>query len=248
MIKRKIKNNYNREDAWKDRGKEVHHWQRTEQKKIADLLSEKCNISLDIGSGRGDFLPMLLDVSKKVFALDFAEKLLKYSKKEIGSNRVSHICGDAEKIPFSSNTFDLVLGIQVIGHTSNPNIMLKEINRVLKKGGILILSTGNPLSFSHIWKTTYRILEKRFENFSKFLTRNRKFWIKEQGHIRDSYFDLKEKLQKSGFRIEEVEGAGTIRSRWWTGFIEKIDDYISSQCPFNYLSSLIIIKSIKNKK
>ncbi|EKD87570.1 MAG: ubiquinone/menaquinone biosynthesis methylase-like protein [uncultured bacterium] len=50
---------------------------------------------------------------------------------------------DGIKIPYPSNTFDIVTSIEVIEHVNKPLRMLEEIHRVLKKDGILHITTAN---------------------------------------------------------------------------------------------------------
>ena len=51
---------------------------------------------------------------------------------------------DAQRLPFKSKQFDVVISIQVIEHLADPIDFLAECTRVLKMGGFLILSTPNP--------------------------------------------------------------------------------------------------------
>lgn len=50
------------------------------------------------------------------------------------------IIADIEDIPIKEGTYDAVLCVEVLEHVKNPNVALKEIYRVLKKGGTLILT------------------------------------------------------------------------------------------------------------
>lgn len=50
---------------------------------------------------------------------------------------------DWEKLPFKSNYFDEVVCKNVLEHLTNPGFALKEMYRVLKKGGKLLLITDN---------------------------------------------------------------------------------------------------------
>lgn len=50
-----------------------------------------------------------------------------------------------EKYPFENETFDCIFCIEVIEHLKNPDHCLNEIQRLLKKNGVLIISTPNNL-------------------------------------------------------------------------------------------------------
>jgi len=50
---------------------------------------------------------------------------------------------DEEKLPYKNNTFDEVYCAFVFEHLKNPNLILKEMVRVLKRGGKVILKTDN---------------------------------------------------------------------------------------------------------
>jgi len=56
-----------------------------------------------------------------------------------------------KKLPYQDGTFDLVHSNQVIEHLYNLDIFVSEIRRVLKKNGILIISTENPASWHNIF-------------------------------------------------------------------------------------------------
>lgn len=50
---------------------------------------------------------------------------------------------DCEKLPFKDNFFDEVVGINVLEHLTNMGFALKELHRVMKKGGKLTIQTDN---------------------------------------------------------------------------------------------------------
>lgn len=49
----------------------------------------------------------------------------------------------AEGIPFPNNFFDSIIGGELIEHLKEPELFVKEAHRLLKKGGILIITTPN---------------------------------------------------------------------------------------------------------
>jgi methionine biosynthesis protein MetW len=75
-----------------------------------------------------------------VTALDLSERALKDAK----SRGVKTVLGSVEeKLPFKAGTFDTVFWGDNIEHVFSPENILKEIHRVLKNGGRVILSTPN---------------------------------------------------------------------------------------------------------
>lgn len=75
-----------------------------------------------------------------VTAIDFSESALKDAKKRGVKTVIGSI---EEKLPFKSGSFDTVFWGDNIEHVFAPADILKEIHRVLKKGGRVILSTPN---------------------------------------------------------------------------------------------------------
>ena len=95
----------------------------------------------DLGAGDGSLDKHLKDEGFEVVALD-ADKEHFYYGDEIKFEE-----GDLNKgLPFEDRSFDYVIMLEVIEHLENPYFVLKEINRILKTGGVLILSTPNILN------------------------------------------------------------------------------------------------------
>ena len=115
-------------------------------------------VTLDVGGGRkrGSFKAPS-DVTWLV--LD--------SSREFGP----HILGDAQNIPVKSNTVDCVKCTELLEHVEFPERVLDEISRVLKPGGILILSVpfifgihGDPYDFQRFTdQKLARMLEDNFK-------------------------------------------------------------------------------------
>jgi len=72
---------------------------------------------------------------------------------------------DAHRIPFKNEVFDCIFAGEIIEHLIDPATFLKEIERVLKNGGLLVLTTPNINSWVYM-KMTLRG-RKRVEKFSE---------------------------------------------------------------------------------
>jgi len=106
------------------------------------FLSRSFSI-LDLGCGVGEYLREIKNnVDKDILGLDLDCKVFKR-----GVCNFIPIRGDAENLSFKNEKFDLILFSEVFEHLPCPNKSLDEIRRVLKKDGILIISTPSRRSF-----------------------------------------------------------------------------------------------------
>jgi len=88
---------------------------------------------------------------------------------------VHFVCCDATKLPFSGSSFDVVVSFETIEHVKSPRAFLAESKRVLKQGGLLILSTPNkevvsplfrkPLNRFHLKEFTSKELQEMVSQF-----------------------------------------------------------------------------------
>ena len=91
--------------------------------------------TLDLGSGTcqySEFLP------KDLVALDISKKALKKAPQ-----RTFKMCACAERMPFKDEYFDSSFVSELLEHVDDDLVVLGEIKRILKPGGILIVSVPN---------------------------------------------------------------------------------------------------------
>ncbi len=108
------------------------------------LLMKKHKLKkvLDVGCGTGRLVQWLQQHNFQAYGCDTAEKAVKIAKK-ITNNKV--VKGSAQKLPFKTNSFDLITCISVVEHLTQKQVdmFLKEARRVLKKDGLIFLVTPN---------------------------------------------------------------------------------------------------------
>jgi ubiquinone/menaquinone biosynthesis C-methylase UbiE len=118
---------------------------------LETLVRNKKLRVLDAGCAVGC---MMLSIRKRgklvdLYGLDISHKVLVVGKNrlEISNNL---ICGDVMLLPFKQETFDLVTAIDVLEHIPNSRAFFQETKRVLKTGGILVLTTPNRLDITQL--------------------------------------------------------------------------------------------------
>ncbi len=103
---------------------------------------------LEVGCGYASN-SRILNKGKKfeVFCLDSSKKVVKKVNKIIKNT----ILGDALNIPFKSNSFDIIFSAGLIEHFKNPSKIINEMERVVKKEGIIITFVPGKYSLWQLW-------------------------------------------------------------------------------------------------
>lgn len=117
----------------------------TWRKKAVKYIGEiKPSSILDVATGTGDFAFEALSLKpEKIIGYDLSEGMLQYGRKKAIESNTTHIVefikGDSEKMPFQDNSFDAItvgFGVRNFEYLEEG---LKEIFRVLKPGGRLVI-------------------------------------------------------------------------------------------------------------
>lgn len=96
---------------------------------------------LDIGCSFGGFLKCAENAGFIPYGIDVSEYAARYARDVLQLNNV--LCGEFTKGMYPENFFDVITLVEVIEHIKNPHDTLKELFRVLKPGGVLLLQTAN---------------------------------------------------------------------------------------------------------
>lgn len=104
---------------------------------------------LDVGCDDGSWTKRISN-SKKIdwYGIEVVESRARLAKANGIKVKLSSV---ETKFPFKENTFNLVHSNQVIEHLFNLDFFIAEIKRVLKPGGVLVISTENPASWHNIF-------------------------------------------------------------------------------------------------
>ena len=112
------------------------------------------SIVLDVGTGTGVFIPFLLrEIGKggRIVALDFAEKMLRRARAKGFNGNIDYLCADVTNIPLGNEIFDIIVCYSSFPHFQDKPGALAEMNRVIKRGGrLLICHTSSRASINEI--------------------------------------------------------------------------------------------------
>lgn len=99
---------------------------------------------VDLGCGEGNLISLINNSENKIIGLDVAKNRLSIAQRKNKSKNVSFQKHDLnEKLPFSDQTIDVVFAISVMEYIFDPYFLVKEIKRILKPNGVLILEVPN---------------------------------------------------------------------------------------------------------
>lgn len=160
---------------------------------------EKAGSMLDIGAGNGILIALIRQKYKnfKFQAVDYVDNLL-----EITDVPLDVVNLNETALPYNNESFDFVSIAEVIEHLENPRGTLREISRVLKPGGRVVITTPNVLNL----KSRLMFLFTGFHNLFGPLTVNPINKHSTHGHITPiGYFYLSHALAESGFTNIEFD-------------------------------------------
>ncbi|MFH1696466.1 MAG: class I SAM-dependent methyltransferase [Candidatus Diapherotrites archaeon] len=146
------------------------------------MLRKGCAV-LEIGCGEGYGTSALAGKAGMITGLDVDKKTIAHASEKYGSGKCVFEEYDGTKIPHSAGTFDAVVSFQTIEHVRDDVNLISEARRVLKKGGVLILTTPNK---------THRIKSGQ--------------WPVNKFHVREYYPKEFENILKEKFSEVNVRG------------------------------------------
>ena len=126
-------------------------------------------VILDAGCGEGYGSNLLAEVATKVIGVDISQEAIRHAREKYSRENLHYYVMDAVNMDFADNTFDVIISFQVIEHLNNPLKFLKEIKRILKKGGWAIISTPNKSLHKGKSIGKYHVKEYRYHEFMDLL-------------------------------------------------------------------------------
>lgn len=102
---------------------------------------ESGKVAADIGSGTGFVTEGLISKGLRVIAIDESEAMLSQMKKRFTDiDSIEYLVGESETLPLADESVDFVFANMYLHHVESPGTALKEMTRILKTGGRLVLT------------------------------------------------------------------------------------------------------------
>lgn len=200
-------------------------------------------VVLDVGCSDGQEVVKIIQniKSAQIWGVDLEQKAVTGAKK-LGIRAFKH---NIEKgLPFKPNFFDVVIANQIIEHIHNVDFFIREIKRVTKHGGYLLISTENLSSWHNLfalllgWQAFSQHLSEvknvgnpmRMTNYSSY----------DKSGMHDKIFTprgLRELIELYGLKIEKFFGAG------YYPFLSIVSEFLSKIDPVH--TSFIGVKARK---
>lgn len=197
-------------------------------KQIRDIDPFKIGDKLfDVGCGSGEFGALVKrDFACSVYGIDINKQAV---KKSTQNGLIAKVANIEDRWPFKDSFFESVSCIQMIEHLVNPDFFLIESKRVLKKNGLLIITTPNLAAWfnrllllfgNQPFFTEVSTIDKTLGlKFTRNLTPNRK----PLGHLRVFTLKaLKEIIEMHGFEIVKIQGSTVSYFPKYMSYIDRL--------------------------
>jgi demethylmenaquinone methyltransferase / 2-methoxy-6-polyprenyl-1,4-benzoquinol methylase len=175
------------------------------RKVVTSIIDPKPGMKiLDIAAGTGSSSRPLADKGAELTCLDFSEGMLAAGRKR--NPDLTFIQGDALKLPFADQSFDVTTISFGLRNTHDAGAALAEAHRVTKSGGKIVIA-----EFSHPTNSLFRLI------YMRYLMRALPVIAKKVASNPEAYIYLAESIQAwpNQKRLGEImESAGWSKVAW----------------------------------
>jgi len=136
------------------------------RQRVLELIPNELGDILDVGCGPGVMAEAVLERGGTFIGVDLSPEMVNEATALYGDRpKCKFQVGDVEKIEVPSSSFDLVIAMAVLEYLSSPDRMFKEIERVLRPGGLALITVPKRRHIDRlmVWLATpFRKIAKLF--------------------------------------------------------------------------------------
>ncbi|MGC3974716.1 MAG: class I SAM-dependent methyltransferase [Nitrospira sp.] len=128
-------------------------------------------VVLDIACGEGYGSAVLAGTAKRVYGVDIAPDAIAHAKVTYQRPNLEFLVGQCAKIPLPDGAVDLVVSFETIEHHTEHEAMFAEIKRVLRPGGVMVMSSPDKLEYTDRTNhaNAYHVKELYAEEFQRLI-------------------------------------------------------------------------------
>lgn len=197
---------------------------------------------LECGCGPGDILEQLAPLHCKLTGLDLNRRYLDMSAQRVpGATMVD---GDVEHLPFPDESFDIVYAVGVLLYVKNDHLAIKEIARVTKNGGYVVISVSNYMML-HLLLDPYYV----YKYIKKMLCINRKITNTDFDESKIRRYTLRKLIRLCGnYNMNEIRTLSTSFGpiRFWCKKLFSLYTSIKISESIRNLSNIKIFSSLNH--
>lgn len=133
---------YGRQMVQKEYWKKLPQLKRRVKKAVTELQKfKKDGKLLDVGCGFGLFLEMAKEAGFKVYGVEMEKETVKAVQEKFGLKNIYQ--KNIKEIGFPERYFDVITLFDILEHLENPEVILKELKKLLKPNGVLVVQSPN---------------------------------------------------------------------------------------------------------
>ncbi|MBI4640613.1 MAG: class I SAM-dependent methyltransferase [Candidatus Tectomicrobia bacterium] len=101
------------------------------------------SVVADVGCESGYLAEQFVGKCRQLFCIDIDDRLLSLARRRIGDGNALFLQSNIESLPLADNTVDIAIGSEILEHLPDPGVGLKELVRITKQGGQIVISVPN---------------------------------------------------------------------------------------------------------
>lgn len=155
---------------------------------------------LEVGCGTGDFACYLKLQGANVTAVDLSSTAIELAKSRAKDRSldIEFLVANAQSLPFLDGCFDIVFSCECLEHVPEPILALANFHRVLKRDGLLVITTENYSNATILWWIKCWLLRKPFDSGGGKVQPIEHFFV---------FWVVRQMITKSGFKVLRTLGS-----------------------------------------
>jgi ubiquinone/menaquinone biosynthesis C-methylase UbiE len=156
--KQEVSGSFDRQASYYSDERGESPWFQAQVKIALEMLPSGQGLILDLGCAAGAEIQPLLNRGFRVVGVDYSTEMLKFARQRYGTRDGVSLCRcDADSLPFTSASFDHVVCLGVFEYLSSYELCMNEIHRILRPGGLVIISVPTRYSLDRISHRIFRL-------------------------------------------------------------------------------------------